>query len=199
MGALHAATVEESAADSGPWAEQRACAWVAQPRWQAVWRALAPCRWGELDLVGSPAGTPAAGGGQGRRRCGAELGVAALVSRNASPAVPRLGLAGWRPIHNSATRSPRKWCSPLVPPATGARRRALRWRARIIMVRERPGGTLEVLPRRLSMTSRPTEPASASAQHWLNDAGRAAPQSWPPPTCQPGESGAGGGARPRRH
>jgi len=80
------------------WAEQRALPCVSLPRLAAVWRGAWPCRWGELDLVGSAKRVrPAAGGGsRGRRRCRCD-GLGLALVRASEPALARAWACWLRP------------------------------------------------------------------------------------------------------
>jgi len=148
-GSAHAATVEESAADSGAvWAEQRACAcWRSAAG--SLYGADAALRWGELDLCVSPSRDALLWWKvKGRRRCGADgWGVAGPGPRKAKAGWPRLRL--WLAAPVTARHETSKWCSPWCP-ATGARSGGAGCGGSMVV--ERPGGTLGGVARLAAMT-----------------------------------------------
>jgi len=168
----------------GPSARPCAC-W--QARLAAVARAW-PCRWGELDLVVAKPGRLAAGGGsRGRRRCGAERlavwGGPGSRKRARAWGRARALLAGGP----STAPTPKTLRSGVRPgPLATGRAEAVALVAAGFQCRERPGGTLEVLPARCHDLRGPTEPARRFGQHGLKRCAAAATHRGRPPTCRAG-------------
>jgi len=146
---------------SGP--SSAPCACLRKPRaWQALARRW-PCRWSVNSDLGSPkpdACLLVEVQGPAALRC-RRLGCGGPGSRKRARLARAWACWLGGPVHSATPRTSKLVLRPGAP-ATGAGSGAL-VAAGSNGLDERPGGTLEVLPRPPAMTSRPHEPANGAS------------------------------------